>query len=74
MLTPDQPEFAWCFSHGRLHYSRDWCTAFWVPLTGATEGEAVADKRERYGDATFMHHLPQDAQLEVMRSAHRDTP
>jgi len=71
MLTPDQSEFAWCFSHGRLHHRRDWCTAFWVPLDGQTEGEAVAEKQARFGAAQFLHQLPADTQLEVMRSASR---
>lgn len=47
--------FAWCFDHGRLHRDPGWCTASWVPLAGATEDEAMADKRRRFGAAEFTH-------------------
>jgi hypothetical protein len=58
--------YAWCFSHGRMHIFRPsseypdgaWCTARWMPLAGATEEDALADKQDRYGSAQFEHQLP----------------
>lgn len=52
--------YAWCFDHGRQHRfeGAPWCTARWVTLTGATEEAALDDKRARFRDARFLHHLP----------------
>lgn len=68
-----EPTYAWCFDHGRLHIFRltesnpdPWCTANWMPLTGATEDEALADKQQRYEDAQFIHHLDEDQQWHVI--------
>lgn len=63
--------YAWCFSHGCIHRfitKRDpWCTATWAPLVGSTEAEALADKQTRYGDAQFLHQLPDmDVQLALV--------
>lgn len=77
MRDPIAPTwYAWCFSHGRLHTfvprgeaeSPDgaWCTADWSRLAGASEGEALADKQDRYGDAQFLDHLPLEVQVAVM--------
>ncbi len=71
MTNADSPTagdtFAWCFSHGRLHRftNRPWCTATWVPLTGTTEDDALADKAARFGDAVFIDHLPLEQQAAV---------
>lgn len=65
-------EWAWCFSHGRLHRftsgDEPWCTATWTRLTGATEDEALADKQARFGDAQFLHHLPDEQQLQLIQN------
>ncbi|MYT20086.1 hypothetical protein GTW69_07255 [Streptomyces sp. SID7760] len=63
--------FAWCFSHGRLHHflGEPWCTAAWALLPGATEGEALAAKTQRYGEATFLHQLPDDQHLALIRGS-----
>lgn len=64
-----QPAYAWCFSHGRLHTfwpSRAWCTAAWIELDGASEEEAMRDKRGRFGDALFIHGLPEEQALAVL--------
>lgn len=70
-MTDPTPTYAWCFSHGRMHtfYSdrEPWCTAMWAPVSGDTEEAALAAKRERYGDAQFIHHLPLGGQAEVHR-------
>ncbi len=67
------PWFVWCFSHGRLHTFSPtseypdgaWCTALWSRLKGDHEKAALADKKARYGDAQFLHHLPLDVQVAV---------
>ena len=68
-------EFAWCFSHGRLHRfpapTEPWCTAHWAPLSGSTEAEACADKERRYGSAMFIDGLPGEQQLALIDS-HRE--
>jgi hypothetical protein len=64
--------YAWCFDHGRLHaFDPDapWCTAWWVWLDGADEVLATQDKRLRYGDAEFLHQLPDDQQLAIIRES-----
>jgi hypothetical protein len=61
--------FAWCFSHGRLHTDPAWCTASWSPLPGATtEEEALTEKRQRFGDAEFLHQLPLGLQVAVIQT------
>lgn len=63
------PNYAWCFSHGRMHTfwpdREPWCTALWVRVAGITEDEAEAAKRERFGDARFMHDLPVEEQVVI---------
>lgn len=56
----DNRSYAWCFDHGRMHdfFNGVWCTAWWVPLSGRTEAEAMADKAARFGDAQFYDQLP----------------
>ncbi|GAA1065185.1 hypothetical protein [Streptomyces asiaticus] len=73
MNQPTTTTFAWCFSHGRLHHftSEPWCTATWAILPGTTEAEALATKEERYGDAEFLHQLPDDQQIALI-DARRD--
>ncbi|MFJ4741209.1 hypothetical protein [Streptomyces sp. NPDC088775] len=63
--------FAWCFSHGRLHHfvGEPWCTATWALLSGSTEEEALAAKTQRYGEATFLHQLPDEQQLALIRGS-----
>ena len=63
--------FAWCFSHGTLHRfnpENPWCTATWIAFTANTEEDALAAKREAYGDAQFLHHLPAVQQMEVIEA------
>lgn len=71
-----KPRFAWCFSHGRLHTfwtdETPWCTATWVWLDGATEADALTFKTTTYGDAQFLHHLPDQAQIVVMKQTRKD--
>ena len=71
MSTPTG-EWAWCFSHGRLHRfasgEEPWCTATWAWLRGATENEALVDKSITYGDAQFLHHLPAEQQLQLIQN------
>lgn len=57
--------WAWCFSHGRMHTFRGdpWCGAMWAPLDGATEDEALAEKRQLFGDAQFDDALPMDVRV-----------
>ncbi|MFG3051848.1 hypothetical protein ACGFZP_12985 [Kitasatospora sp. NPDC048239] len=57
--------YVWCFDHGRTHnFSHGaWCTAWWTPLTGNTEAEALTDKTNRFGDAVFYNDLPTDQQI-----------
>ncbi|MFD9564401.1 hypothetical protein [Streptomyces sp. NPDC059994] len=61
-------QYAWCFSHGRLHRFDDepWCTASWARLDGATEGDALTDKAARYGDAQFLDQLPGEQQFDLI--------
>jgi len=65
---PDR--YAWCFSHGFMHTfdpEMPWCTATWVWLDGDFKDQAASDKQQRYGDAKFLHELPDtEAQLAVM--------
>lgn len=69
---PVPTRYAWCFSHGRLHtFSTDrnpWCTATWTWLHGDTETTATANKTAKYGDAQFLHQLPQEQQINVMHN------
>jgi hypothetical protein len=62
--------YAWCFDHGRLHAfpagDEPWCSVAWVPLAAATEEQAVEAKQAAYGDARFLHDLPEDKQLKVV--------
>lgn len=60
--------YAWCFSHGRLHRfdGTPWCTATWVRLTGVTKSDALANKRARYGNAQFLHQLPDEQQYQLI--------
>ncbi|MFE1767257.1 hypothetical protein ACFW81_23940 [Streptomyces angustmyceticus] len=62
--------FAWCFDHGRLHQFDDnpWCTARWVSLPGDNGEDALDVKYERYGTAQFLHQLPDEQQVAVIRS------
>ena len=57
----NKDRYAWCFSHGTMHFFRagkdPWCTAFWVYVTGETEIEALINKADTYGDAQFDHHI-----------------
>ncbi|MGX1129929.1 hypothetical protein RKD49_002119 [Streptomyces glaucescens] len=66
----DDGEWVWCFSHGRLHHfapgDEPWCTATWTRLDGATEHDALADKQARYGEAQFIHQLPDEQQLQLI--------
>lgn len=64
-------QYAWCFSHGRLHIFDDdpWCTATWVSLFGTTEEEALTAKMATYGEARFLHQLPDDQCRSVIRRA-----
>ncbi|MFF5445506.1 hypothetical protein [Streptomyces sp. NPDC012888] len=68
----DSGEFAWCFSHGRLHRfagtDEPWCTAHWAPLTGKTEVEACLDKATRFGSAQFIDGLTGEQQLALIDS------
>ncbi|WP_445520408.1 hypothetical protein [Streptomyces sp. NEAU-174] len=75
MNQPTTTTFAWCFSHGRLHHFDDepWCTATWAVLPGTTEAEALAVKEEWYGDAEFLHQLPDEQQIALI-DAHRSAP
>lgn len=61
-------QFAWCFSHGRLHLFVDtpWCTATWVTLPGSTEEQALIVKEERYGRALFLYELSADQQYALI--------
>ena len=65
--------YAWCFSHGVLHRfssgNEPWCTATWIAFTATTEEGALAAKTEAYGDARFLHELPADKQIEVIKIA-----
>lgn len=69
----DHVTYAWCFSHGRMHFFRPttehpdgaWCTALWVTLAGETEEAAIADKEARFGGAQFAHHLGPGQHVEV---------
>lgn len=74
-MTQPITAYAWCFSHGRLHcfIGDPWCTASWAPLPGDTKEEAMAFKEEEYGDAQFLHHLPGDQQLALIKQARPDT-
>ncbi len=74
-ICPKHPDdrrerWAWCFSHGAVHYfgadQGPWCTATWVWLNGATEAEALADKGARFGDARFLDQLPNEQQLAII--------
>ncbi|ARX81567.1 hypothetical protein SMD44_00965 [Streptomyces alboflavus] len=62
--------YAWCFSHGLLHRFADgpepWCTATWTWIDGATEDEAQAAKKQRFGNARFLDELPGEQQLELL--------
>lgn len=60
--------FAWCFSHGRIHHDPTWCTATWSPLDGTTKEQALADRHRRYGTAEFLHQLPIDVQMAVIKT------
>jgi hypothetical protein len=68
--------YAWCFSHGCIHWFRPsaqdpdgaWCTANWMRLDGATEEDALKDKQARFGDAQFDHHLPPETRLLVIEA------
>lgn len=68
--------YAWCFSHGRMHFFSPtaehpdgaWCTAFWVPLAGDTEEAALADKQARFADALFDHQLGPERRVEVFEA------
>jgi hypothetical protein len=67
---PDR--FAWCFSHGFMHPfdpEAPWCTASWVWLNGDHKQDAEADKRARFGDAQFLHELPDGQQLTLIHYA-----
>ncbi|MFE1321630.1 hypothetical protein [Kitasatospora phosalacinea] len=66
-MTDNPQPYVWCFDHGRTHNFSDgaWCTAWWVPLVGATEPEALADKAARFGDARFYDQLPFAVQVEL---------
>ena len=70
--------YAWCFSCGCPHLFRPVdtpCTALWVYLAGVTEGEARSDKQARYGDAQFLHQLPDvEAQAAVMQLSQQQRP
>jgi hypothetical protein len=63
-------EFAWCFSHGRLHRfagpDAPWCTAHWAPLSGVTEAEAYRDKVTRFGSVQFIDSLTGEQQLALI--------
>ncbi|MFJ4678990.1 hypothetical protein [Kitasatospora sp. NPDC088783] len=54
--------FAWCFDHGWLHPLPTLCTA----VAGTNAEEALAAKRERFGEAAFLYQLPSEQQLEVI--------
>lgn len=73
MSQPTTTTFAWCFSHGRLHHFGDepWCTATWAVLPGTTEAEALAVKEQLYGNAEFLHQLPDEQQIALI-DAHRE--
>lgn len=66
-MSPAWTTYAWCFDHGCLHAfsGEPWCTAWWAPLTGATEDEALADKVARFGDAFFYDQLPLAVQAQL---------
>lgn len=65
-------EWAWCFSHGRIHrFTPDqdpWCTATWTWLDGATEADALTYKTATYGDSQFLHQLPAEQQLQLIQN------
>lgn len=64
MSDTETVTYAWCFDHGKLHRflaeEGEWCTAAWVPLDGATEGEALAQKQLTWGEAQFFDQLTLD--------------
>ncbi|MGI5422937.1 hypothetical protein [Actinomadura luteofluorescens] len=72
----DAVTYAWCFSHGRMHFFRPsdehpdgaWCTALWTLLAGDTEESALADKQARFADARFAHELGPEQHLEVFEA------
>lgn len=65
--------YAYCFSHGRMHFFRaaeePWCTATWVWLDALTDEAAEAEKTKRYGDAQFIDQLPLDQHVAVIEQA-----
>jgi hypothetical protein len=65
-MNPSSP-YVWCFDHGRTHNfsAGAWCTAWWIPLAGTTEDEALADKQQRFGDAVFYDQLPVEQIVEL---------
>jgi hypothetical protein len=67
-VVTDTPTYAWCFDHGNFHHfaRAPWCTARWVPLAGASLGEAVADRAARFGEARLYNELPIEQQLELI--------
>lgn len=69
--------YAWCFDHGIRHAfdpEAPWCTACWVWLDGNTEDAATADKASRFGEARFLHELPDPQRLAIIRDGakHRE--
>lgn len=58
-------DFAWCFGHGRLHASPDWCGSSWVRLQARTADAAMAEKHDRFGDARFLAELPEELQATI---------
>lgn len=67
------PWYAYCFDHGHFHRFRagetPWCTARWIPFDAYTEETALAMKQQTYGDAQFLHQLPDEQQLSVIELA-----
>lgn len=58
------PYYAWCFSHGTMHYS-DWCAANTVQLRANHDEDAHRLKEYLFGDAQFLYELPQNLQYIV---------
>lgn len=76
MAPSESVVYAWCWSHGRDHrFTGDpWCTARWTPLPGTTRAKTLAAKTEQYGDAEFLHHLPDTKQLATLLNHRQPRP
>lgn len=62
--------YFWCFSHGTMHES-DWCTATTFRLRVENMDQALNLKRFLFGDAEFLHELPEGLRYIVTFYKHR---